>query len=106
MYEIKGNWFVRQSSGCLIYIIFMGGFAFVLFFIGAALNSIFSGVFTPAFFNSWWVVLVAIGAITIFVVYAKIFERLFYCFIRCAEKQFNRKIKVGESDFFRSGGLS
>ena len=101
MYEIKGNWFVRQSSGCLIYIIFIVGYAIVFGIIAAILNSIFSGVFTPAFINGWGAIVVAIGACAIFVVYAKIFERLFYRFIRCAEKQFNRKIKVGESDFNR-----
>ena len=101
MYEIKGNWFVRQSSGCLIYIIYIVGYAIVFGFVGAILNTIFPGVFTPAFFNSWWVVLVAIGACALLVVYSKIFKSLFYRFIRCAEKQLNRKIKVGESDFNR-----
>ena len=101
MYEIKGNWFVRQSSGCLIYIINIGGYAIVLGFISAILNTILPGVFTPSFFNSWWVVLVAIGACALLVVYSKVFKSLFYRIIRCAEKQLNRKIKVGESDFNR-----
>ena len=101
MYEIKGNWLVRQSSGCLIYIIYIVGYAIVLGFISAILNTILPGVFTPAFFNSWWVVLVAIGACALLVVYSKIFQSLFFRFIRCAEKQFNRKIKLGESDFNR-----
>ena len=101
MYEIKGNWFVRQSSGCLIYIIFIVGYAIVFGIIAAILNSIFSGVFAPAFFNGWGAIVVAIGACALFVVYSKIFQSLFFRFIRCAEKQLNRKIKAGESDFNR-----
>ena len=101
MYEIKGSWLVRQSSGCLIYIIFIVGYAIVFGIIAAILNSIFSGVFTPAFINGWGAIVVAIGACALFVAYAKIFQQLFFRFIRCAEKQLNRKIKVGESDFNR-----
>ena len=101
MYEIKGNWFVRQSSGCLIYIIFIVGYAIVFGIIAAILNSIFSGVFTPAFINGWGAVVIAIGACAIFVVYAKTCHQLFLRFIKCAEKQLNRKIEVGESDFNR-----
>jgi len=101
MYEIKGSWFVRQSSGCLIYIIFIAGYAIVFGIIAAILNSIFSGVFTPAFINGWGAIVVAIGACAIFVVYAKTFQQLFHRFIKCAEKQFNRKIEFRESNFNR-----
>ena len=98
MYEIKGNWFVRLSSSVLIYIIFMVGYGILLGFIAVILNTIFPGVFTPAFSNSLAAILVIIGVCAIFVVYATIFERLFYRFIRCAEKQLNRKIEVRKNN--------
>ena len=98
MYEIKGNWFVRLSSSVLIYLIFMVGYGILLGFIAGILNRIFSGVFIPAFSNSLAAILVITGVCAIFVVYATIFERLFYRFVRCAEKQLNRKIEVRKNN--------
>ena len=97
MYEIKGNWFVRLSSSVLIYLIFIVGYGILLGFIAVILITIFSGVFIPAFTNSLAAILVIIGVCAIFVIYATMFERLFYRFIRCAEKQLKRKIEVRET---------
>ena len=98
MYEIKGNWFVRLSSSVLIYIVFMVGYGILLGIVAVILNTIFSGVFITAFSNSLAAILVIIGVCAIFVVYATIFDRLFYRFIRCAEKQLNRKIEVRKNN--------
>ena len=98
MYEIKGNWFVRLSSSVLIYLTFMVGYGILLGFIAVILNTIFSGIFIPAFTNNLSAILVIIGVCAIFVEYATIFERLFYRFIRCAEKQLNRKIEVRKNN--------
>ena len=98
MYEIKGNWFVRLSSSVVIYLIFMVGYGILLGFIAVILNTIFSGVFIPAFSNSLAAILVITGVCAIFVVYATIFDHLFYRFIRCAEKQLNRKIEVRKNN--------
>ena len=98
MYEIKGSWFVRLSSSVLIYIIFMVGYGILLGLIAVILNTIFPGIFTSAFSNGLAAILVAIGACAIFVVYATIFKRLFLGFIKCAEKQLNRKIEVRENN--------
>ena len=98
MYEIKGNWFVRLSSSVVIYIMFMVGYGILLGFIAVTLNTIFPGAFTPAFSNSLAAIIVVIGVCAIFVVYATIFERLFYRFVRCAEKQLNRKIEVRKNN--------
>jgi len=101
MYEIKGNWFVRLSSSVLIYLTFMVGYGILLGFIAVTLNMMFSGIFVPAFTNSLAAILVIIGVCAIFVVYATIFEHLFFRFIRCAEKQLNRKIEVRRNKFYR-----
>ena len=98
MYEIKGNWFVRLSSSVLIYIIFMVGYGILLGCIAVIMNTIFPGVFMPAFSNSLAAILLVIGVCAIFVVYATIFQRLFLRFIKCAEKQLNSKIEVRKNN--------
>jgi len=76
----------------------MVGYGILLGFIAVILNTIFSGIFIPAFTNNLSAILVIIGVCAIFVEYATIFERLFYRFIRCAEKQLNRKIEVRKNN--------
>ena len=94
MYQIKGSFPLRASSGCLIYMIYMIGFIFVMIIIGSVVSGVFAGILTPAFYNGWGVIPIAIGTTVLLVVYSIIFKRIFFSLIRCVEKRFNRKIEV------------